>query len=324
MRRVPTYYSDLEEIIGQNPGHVIGSSACLGGYLPKLVLESENPLTDDKIYGWINYMKRIFGDEDFYLEMQPSFNEEQIEVNKTYIELAKKTKTKFIITTDSHYARKEDAPVHKAYLNSQDGDREVDSFYASTYMMDTEELESYFEYFNEDILSFAYSSIREIKDKCQDYSLLKPLRIPELKWKKYNDYSFLAPTYYSKIPELEKFVKSDYEGDRILANAIIDKLEKNKEEFDNKKTYDAINVCLDMTWESSIINKTHWSAYYLNLQNIIDACWAAGSIVGPGRGSGVGFILLYILDIIQINCLRETTITQPWRFLNPSRVSVLD
>lgn len=79
-----------------------------------------------------------------------------------------------------------------------------------------------------------------------------------------------------------------------------------------------------MTWESSEVNKTHWSAYFLNLQKIIDTCWDAGSIVGPGRGSGVGFILLYILGITQINPLRETTPTFSWRFLNPSRVSVLD
>ena len=50
----------------------------------------------------------------------------------------------------------------------------------------------------------------------------------------------------------------------------------------------------------------------------------AGSLVGPGRGSGVGFILLYCLDITQINPLRETTKCFRWRFLNPDRVSVLD
>ena len=63
---------------------------------------------------------------------------------------------------------------------------------------------------------------------------------------------------------------------------------------------------------------------YLNLQKIIEECWNAGSIVGPGRGSGVGFILLYVLGITQINPLREKTKTFAWRFLNPERVSVLD
>lgn len=56
----------------------------------------------------------------------------------------------------------------------------------------------------------------------------------------------------------------------------------------------------------------------------IDECWNAGTIVGPARGSGGGFVLLYCLDVIQMNCLREPTPMFPWRFLNPQRVSVLD
>ena len=68
-----------------------------------------------------------------------------------------------------------------------------------------------------------------------------------------------------------------------------------------------------MTWVSSKKNQAHWSAYYLNLQKIIDECWAAGTLIGPGRGSGVGFILLYLLGITQINPLWETTKTFRWR-----------
>ena len=79
-----------------------------------------------------------------------------------------------------------------------------------------------------------------------------------------------------------------------------------------------------ITWISSEVNKAHWSAYFINLQKIIDTCWEAGTLVGPGRGSGVGFYLLYILDITQINPLWESTDTFSWRFLNPARVSVLD
>ena len=108
-----------------------------------------------------------------------------------------------------------------------------------------------------------------------------------------------------------------------LIKAIIQKLNLDAR-LQNQATYDAINTCLEMTRISSDVNKAHWSAYYLNLQKIIEACWEAGTLVGPGRGSGVGFILLYLLDITQINPLWERTQTFPWRFLNPARVSVLD
>lgn len=294
---------------------------CLGGRLPELILQG---VDDDYIRQWIYNMKKIFGEEDFYLEMQPSENTEQITVNKKLYELAIETNTKFIITTDAHYLKKSDAPVHKAYLRSQNGEREVDSFYASTYMMDTEELEKYFPYFSKEKLQEGYEAIIEIKNKCEDYSLLKPLRIPELKRKEYADYSKIAPIYYNKMPSLKLFVESAHSGDRILANAIIDKLKKRPEEFDNKETYDALEVCLKSTWDSSIVNNSHWSDYYLNLQKIIDTCWEAGSLVGPGRGSGTGFLLLYVLDIIQINHLKEKIPMYPWRFLNPRRVSPLD
>ena len=111
------------------------------------------------------------------------------------------------------------------------------------------------------------------------------------------------------ITYLRTFYESDYEGDNILARAIIQKIIEKPEELENSKTYEAIADNLEKTWESSLVNKTHWSAYFLNLQQIIEECWNAGTLIGPGRGSGVGFILLYLLDIIQINPLRETTET---------------
>ena len=56
MRRVPTYYSDIEEIIGSNPGHVIASSACLGGYLgTKLLAASSREKYEDYFNSEITY-----------------------------------------------------------------------------------------------------------------------------------------------------------------------------------------------------------------------------------------------------------------------------
>ena len=120
-----------------------------------------------------------------------------------------------------------------------------------------------------------------------------------------------------------KFYLSDYPEDKRLAEIIIDRIEGD-DTLNNQLTYDEINACLGYTWVSSEVNGSRWSAYFLNLQNIIDACWDSGTLVGAGRGSGVGFILLYILGITQINPLREKTQCFRWRFLNPERVSVLD
>ena len=267
-------------------------------------------------------MKDLFGKDDFYLELQPNESREQTYVNRQLIGLSNLLDIPYIITTDSHYLKKEDAKIHEAFLNAQDGDREVKSFYATTYMMDTEELESHMD-LTEEELQTAYRNIKRIKDSCEDYSLLKPLKIPQLMWKDLGSYTIDQRYWCSEIPYLEKFWSSDYEGDEELADAIVLKIESD-ERLQNKEIYEAVNECLEMTWVSSEVNKTHWSAYYLNLQKIVEECWNAGTLVGCGRGSGVGFILLYLLDITQINPKWETTQTFAWRFLNPDRVSVLD
>lgn len=331
MRRVPTYYQDLVDIIGSNPGHVIGSTACLGGCLPIQLLryrESKDANLFEKIKVWIKQIDNIFGHGNFYFELQPSKNEEQIYVNRSLMNLGEEFDIKCIITTDTHYLKKEDRKIHKAYLNAQNGDREVDDFYATTYMMGTEELESYFDYLQDYELDLIYGNIQNIINRCEDYSLQKPLKIPQLKWK-HSDVYIDQKEWISKIPMLENFWASNEYGGALdwanecLADEIIAGIRRHPE-CDNEETYKEINECLKMTWASSNVNKASWASYFLNLQQIIEECWEAGTLVGCGRGSGVGFILLYLLDIIQINPLRETTQTFRWRFLNPDRVSVLD
>lgn len=326
MRRVPTYYSDIIEIIGNNPGHIIGSSACLGGFLGTKILQWYNNNKPEEMYqkikNWCLHIQNIFGIENFYLEMQPSVNKDQLIANEIIYQLSEELNIPFIITTDSHYCKKEDATIHKAFLNSQEGDREVDAFYATTYLMGTEELEKYMNNFDKEVFCKAYKNILSIKNACQDYSLKKTLKIPSLYWKTPKTQN-IEPIWFERIPYFKQFEESDFNGDKVLIRLIIDKLLSDIR-LQNKETYDEINDNLRITWISSEVNKAHWSAYFLNLQNIIDVCWDAGTIVGPGRGSGVGFLLLYILDITQINPMWETTKTFSWRFLNPNRVSVLD
>lgn len=327
MRRVPTYYQDLIDIIGSNPGHVIGSTACLGGALPTQLLKLKNKF-DSNLYNqvifWFKQMEELFGKGNFFFELQPNTSKEQIYVNRKLIELSKEYNIPYIITTDTHYLKKEDRSIHKAYLNAQNGDREVDDFYATTYLMNTEELENNLDLTQEELYE-AYANILKIKDMCKDYTLMKPLKIPQLEWKEFDvniNYESRLKLY-EKIPYLKTFANSSYEGDNVLVEAILQAILLD-EKLQNQEIYDEINECLRMTWVSSEKNKAHWSAYYLNLQRIIEECWNAGTLVGPGRGSGVGFILLYLLGITQINPLWETTKTFSWRFLNPDRVSVLD
>ena len=316
LRRRPTYYRDLKEIVQTNPGHLIASSACLGSQLDKFLLQYMD--TNDIQYyetakSWCQYIENIFGKGNFYLEMQPSKSKEQVFVNKQLLTISQELNIPYIITTDSHYLRPEDAFIHETFLNAQDGEREVKSFYATTYMMNDEEIRSFFTYLTDEQIEAAYQNIREIKDKCEDFSILKPLEIPQLPWRQFDDISFEEKGDWSlHIPVIQKFFKSSYYADNVLALALIAGI-KEHPDLQNQQAYDALNECLEMTWKSSEVNNARWSAYFLNLQKIIDECWNAGTLVMPARGSGGGFLLLYALDIIQINCLREKTATYPWR-----------
>ena len=324
--RVPTYYQDLVEVIAENPGHVIGSTACIGGALGRQLLRygSEPNYPYEQILNWCNYMESIFGAGNFYLELQPSKDEEQVFVNKEIIKISKRLNIPCIITNDAHYSRPEEASIHKAFLNSQDGDREVDKFYATTYLMNDEEVRNFMQgVIPEEEIELAYKNIAKIMSECEDFSLKKPLHIPRLAWKESKPINMMD-YWCLKMPMLVSFLYSPYEEDRLLAKILMNVIEDDKEQYQNDKAYEEINACLQDTWESSEVNNARWSAYFLNLQTIVDTCWEAGSLVGPGRGSGVGFILLNMLDITQINPLREKTATFRWRFLNPSRASVLD
>lgn len=324
MMRVPTYYKDLIEVIGDNKGHLIGSTACIGSTLGRMLLmyrETGEQKYFDMCVSWIYRMQDIFGEGNLFLEMQPSHNEEQIFVNKYIIKLSEITKVNYIITTDVHYLKKEDKKAHSAFLKAQDVEREVDSFYSTTYLMSEEEIHSYMdEYLGFDIVETGINNTMLIYDMVEYYDLTKPLHIPYIPLKA--EEPPIENEYYSKVRLLKDFSVSKEPSDRHMVTRLLKAFE-NDMQFQNQETYEAVATCLDSIKSSSEKMNVAWSAYLLQIADYVDIAWTK-SLVCPGRGSGVGFILLYMLGITQINPLREKTKTYPWRFLNPERASVLD
>lgn len=329
MRRVPTYYQDLYDIIGANPGHVIASTACLGGVLGTQLLrykrsgEPEQLL--DLIKQWLQEMQELFGEDNFYLELQPADYLDQRYVNKQIVKISKELNMPTIITSDAHYLRPEDRPIHKAFLTAQQGNRETDDFYRFTYMMKTEEIYELMEKeVGEEVIQQSFANINKIIDSCEDYSLKRPLRIPYLPTKPIEPDKENAAHWARFIPSIKDFMVSEYPSDRHLIGALIEALERD-EQYRNEETYDEIEINLQALLTSSKVNNVPWSAYLLNVKDYVDLMWEEGdSVVGVARGSGGGFILNNILGISQFNPLREKTETFFWRFLNPERVSELD
>lgn len=316
--RTPTYYDDLIRIMKEYKGDIIASTACIGGALAQQILrgyyiDSENPnLTNCSI--WIKKMVEVFGEGNFFLELQPSEQEAQRIVNKYLVQLSEQEGVPYIITTDSHYLKKEDRNIHAAFIASQEGDREAGEFYATTYCMNEEEIHQYLdESLGYEVVQKGIDNTMLIYNMCEEYTLDKPLNIPYIPDDVSEPDKKLYEKYKEKIPLFEDFYNSKYDSDRHLIREITKKFEQRPEEFQNQKTYDAVEVCLDSIKKASDKQNTAWSGYMLQTGAIVDECWKAGSLIAPSRGSGAGFILLYLLDIIQINCLREEVETFPWR-----------
>ena len=112
-------------------------------------------------------MKCIFLDFDGVINNWYHFDGVSIEnamILKKIIELSEELNIPFIITNDAHYLRPEDRPIHKAYLNAKEGDREVDSFYKTTYLMTDEEVKHFMnDQIGVDNIERAYENIRKIK-----------------------------------------------------------------------------------------------------------------------------------------------------------------
>ena len=329
MLRVPTYYQDLIDVIGENKGHVIMSTACLGSY-PSQMLLKYNDTKDEELWqyilAWFNRIIEICGKENLYLETQPSYNREQIVVNLLYKKLSEELNIPVVISLDAHYLKQEDEPIHHAFLTSQEGDRETHDFYASTYMMSREEIHKYMDNsLSEETVTEWMNNTQRIYNECKDYDLTKPLHIPYLP-KTIDTITNEEYLYFKdKVKELSYFYESDIKPHRDMAAAIVRKMIKEPETYDNEKAYAAIDECLTAIRLASEKQNTPWSAYLLNMRDYINVIWEKGnSLVGPSRGSGGGFLLLNMLDITQMNPLKEKAPLRAWRFLNPERVSPLD
>ena len=102
MERVPITKAELESVIGYDKGHLLGSTACLGGEFANHVLNGRL----DNAVQFIQWGINTFGEGYFLLEMQPSDSEEQVKVNQAIVDLSKRYNLPYIITCDAHYLKK--------------------------------------------------------------------------------------------------------------------------------------------------------------------------------------------------------------------------
>lgn len=316
-QRKPTYYSDLVRVLSEYKGDVIGSTACAGGALGKMILQGYDPTN------WLLKMRDIFGEGNFFMEIQPSVQDEQEIINKKIVELSNKLGIDFIITTDAHYLKKEDEEIHKAFLQSQEADRETGLFYKTTYMMSEEEIHQWLDdSIGYDNVERAFRTSERIGDMIEEYELEKPLNIPYIPDDLTEPNTFEVEKYVDNIPLLKEFAESKWDADRHLVREIIKGIKKEPEVFETERAYEEIQYELNSIKILSEKQNTPWSAYLIMTQGVVDEMWKH-SLVGCGRGSGGGFVLLYLLGIIQVCSLKENVRMYPWRFLQLTRIELV-
>ena len=303
MERVPTLKREVEEIIGKNPGHIIATTACLGGELSKNVLAMENArkISDNrtaeecknKIINFVLWCKNIFG-EDFYFEVAPAANRDQIIVNKKIAELSKVFDVKMVIGCDAHYLTKEDRFVHKSYLNSKGGEREVDAFYEYSYLQTEAEIIENLTPSIVDLYEEMCENSMEIWNKIENYSLLHSQQIPKVDVKDYpKDNSNLGH------PILEQMLRSDNKVERYWVNECLSKL-KELDKF-NDEYLDRLEYEADIKYTICKALDTNMFAYPVTLQHYVDLFWECGSMVGAGRGSSCSGLNHYLLGVTQLD-----------------------
>lgn len=307
LERVDTLKEELEKVVSREPGHLIASTACLGGELAKQVsalIKAERvgdnegaTAAHNAIVNFILWCKSLFKD-DFYIEAQPGTSKEQIEVNSRLISIASCFKVKMIVTCDVHYLKKEDRFLHKSFLNAKEGEREVDSFYADTYLHTNEELVEKLSRSNYDSLFVKelLDNTMEIYSKIENYSLLHSQQIPSVEVTDYQKKEMSLPEY----PELQRMFNSDDKVERYWVNQCWDALQEKFTTVD-KVYYDELEEEAEVKKIVGDRLGTNMFSYPVVLQHYIDMIWNCGSFIGAGRGSACSALNHWLLGITQLN-----------------------
>ena len=333
LERVPTLKNELKEVMEKYKGHIIATTACMGGELSTnlyglaLARKNQDKTMEMAYYnsavGFINFCIDVFGKEDFYIECAPSIKPDQVIVNKQLLNVAHAMGLKMVVGTDAHYLKKEDRYVHKSYLNSKQEEREVDDFYEYAYMQSPEEVREHLSASMSDRdIDWIFENSLEVKNKIDFYSLEKHQHIPEVRVKEYSkDCWKYIHINFNEYPILKQLFISNNVQERYWVNECIDALIL-KGLIDDKRYLDRLEEEARVKRVIGEKLETCMFAYPNTLQHYIDLFWRCGSTVGAGRGSACSGLNHYLLGVTQLDPIQWNL--PFWRYLNDERVELGD
>lgn len=277
-----------KELLEQHHEGLIALSGCLAGEVAR-ALERNDYEEAKKVAEWYN---GVFGDGNYYLEIQNHGLDEQLRINPMLISLSKELNIPLAATNDAHYVDKQDSKIQQVLICIQTNhtlgeDTGLEFGTQEFYLKSEEEMR---EAFSE--CPQAVDNTAKIAEQCHVEFEFGKTKLPHFDvpdgWSHFDWFANLC----------RKGLKERY-GDSP-PQEYIDRLE----------------------YELGIIDKMGYTDYYLIVHDFIRHAKSVGIPVGPGRGSGAASICAYCIGITGIDPMKYNLLFE--RFLNPERVSMPD
>lgn len=280
-----------KNVLRQYHEGLIALSACLAGEIPHRLLNGDYEGAKKEALEMLD----IFGEGNFYLELQDQGLEEEARILPDMKRLHAETGIPFVATNDSHYVRQEDAVAQDILMCIQMGTT-VDEENRMRFSNDQFYLKS------EDEMRKIFASIPEacdntekIAQQCDVTFTFGELHLPD----------FQAPEGLTKPEYLRK----------LCEKGLI-------ERYPEAEGEELADLQERLNYELSTIENMGYVEYFLIVWDFINYAKENHIMVGPGRGSAAGSIVAYTLRITDIDPIKYGLIFE--RFLNPERVSMPD
>lgn len=288
-----------EEILEKYSEGLVALSACISGKIPKLLLRGSY---DEAVQTAKKY-KDIFEKDSFYIEIQDhGANSSSTEAVPLLVKLAGECDIPLVATNDCHYVRRQDADTQQVLMciqtNTCISDTNKPSLDSNDYYIKSSEemIRTYAMY------PSAIENTVKIAQMCNLEFELDRVSLPH----------FPCPTGKSAEEYLRELT------DKGLASRI----ERGHIVFDGSAEHSIDAYRQRIEYELSVITSMGYADYFLIVQDYVSFAKRSGIPVGPGRGSGAGSLVAYLLGITEIDSIKFDLLFE--RFLNPERVSMPD
>jgi DNA polymerase-3 subunit alpha len=297
---------DLELLEEYNEGLVV-TSGCLNGLIAKAIANK----LDHQASMLTDQFKRIFGDR-FFIEIQ---GHNPPEINAGLMTMANKHGVLPVVTSDCHYARKEDLWLEDAMLILSTNPKAIkDVDFDKSQKMDMIERLNYlypdrqmtFQDYEIFLRSYEDHRILLAKQGIDEQPIKNTLVVADM----IGDYP-----YYEGLDLLPKLDDSKKTPMEILWEMVLKGAAERGTlgipEYDERRKADM-----------DIIEQKDIPIYFIIEADAIQWGKSKGMLFGPGRGSGAGFLPNYELGITSVDPIKYNLLT--FRFLDPGRADMPD